>query len=417
MIFFRLLFESFRFAWGAIRANPLRTILSLLGVTIGIFAIIAVYTLVDSLENSVKTSFSFLGADNLNVEKWPYSFERNYPWWKYINRPQSTIDEYEFLNANLTNSQAVTIMVVRGGVNITAGSNNIGGTNLIGAIDRHIDVYEVPIANGRFFNAKEVSTGSNVVVIGHEIANTLFPQQTAIGKSVKIKGLKFNVIGVIEEEGKNFIGTPSNDQNCYIPFRAFQKLYYSGKYRGIGATITVKGYEWDNNLSSLESEIRGLMRSKRGLRPREEDNFALNKPEMIADKIGSVFDVLSFAGSIIGSFSILVGSFGIANIMFVSVQERVPIIGIQKSLGAKNYFILFQFLFEAIFLSLLGGGIGLFMVYLISFIQLGSLDLVLNIENIIIGLGISSIVGVGAGIIPAFKASRLNPVDAIRSTG
>ncbi|MBS0000311.1 MAG: FtsX-like permease family protein [Cyclobacteriaceae bacterium] len=168
-------------------------------------------------------------------------------------------------------------------------------------------------------------------------------------------------------------------------------------------------------LIRLENEMRGLLRIKRGLRPIEEDNFALNRPEAFADLISNVFDVIGMAGWVIGSFSILVGGFGIANIMFVSVKERTHIIGIQKSLGAKNYFILFEFLFEAIFLSILGGSIGLLLVYLITYVPTGSLDLVLSVQNIILGLGVSSVIGTVSGIVPAALAARLDPVIAIRS--
>jgi putative ABC transport system permease protein len=415
MLIFRLIFESFRFAWEALKANPLRTILSLLGVTIGIFAIIAVYTLVDSLENSIKSSFSFLGADNLNVEKWPYGFDNNYPWWKYVNRPNTVYEEFEFLEENISSYKAATFMARRGGVNIKRKSNNIGNNTLIGVSYGFAEVYDLKIAEGRYFSIRETNSGSNVAVIGYEIAQALFPGMSPVGNEIKIKGLKFTVIGVVEQEGKSFVGITSNDENCFIPYQAFEKLYYAGKYRGVGTTITLQGNDNDPNLVRLEGEIRGLMRLKRGLKPKEEDDFAINRPEMIAEKIGSVFDVIGFAGTIIGSFSILVGCFGIANIMFVSVQERITIIGIQKSLGAKNYFILLQFLFEAVFLSLIGGGTGILMVYLLSFVSLGSLDLVLNLENIIIGVLVSMIVGVASGIIPAYKASRLNPVAAIRN--
>jgi putative ABC transport system permease protein len=193
-------------------------------------------------------------------------------------------------------------------------------------------------------------------------------------------------------------------------------LYYSGRRWGIESVISVKGRDDDVGLVKLENEIRGYMRSRRGLRPIQEDNFALNRPEAFANIISATFDVIGIAGWVIGSFSILVGGFGIANIMFVSVKERTHIIGIQKSLGAKNYFILFQFLFEAIFLSLLGGGIGLLLVYLITIlVPTGSLELVLSIKNIILGLGVSSIIGMVSGIVPAALAARLDPVIAIRT--
>jgi putative ABC transport system permease protein len=184
---------------------------------------------------------------------------------------------------------------------------------------------------------------------------------------------------------------------------------------GIQPTISLKGFDDDKDLMELEGEVRGLLRAKRGLKPIEEDNFALNRPEMIAKQVGAIFGVISFAGAIIGSFAILVGVFGIANIMFVSVKERTNIIGIQKSLGAKNYFILFQFLFEAVFLSLIGGGIGIVLVFLITIIPQDSLELQMSFQNVATGFVVSALAGLISGIVPAWSASKLDPVQAIRA--
>ncbi len=412
----RLILESFRFAWNALRTNLLRTVLSLLGVTIGIFAIISVFTLVDSLEDSIKDSLSFLGTNNINVDKWPYGIgEEQYPWWKYLQRPNPTYDEYRFLASNVTNAKDITIFAVRGGVTAKYKSSSSTDMEVFGVVYDHSNVYEIPIEAGRYFTMDEINGGRNVVIIGHRIKNDLFSNVDPIGKELKIKGLKFYVIGTIKEEGESFMGITSHDDQIYLPFKTFSKMYHVGRMWGVQPTITVKGQESDIGLVELESELRGLMRIKRGLKPKEEDSFALNRPEAISNFIGSAFDVIGLAGWFIGGFSILVGGFGIANIMFVSVRERTNIIGIQKSLGAKNYFILFQFLFEAIFLSVLGGGIGIFLVYLLSFVSLGSLDLVLTTSNIVLGIGVSATVGVISGIVPAAMASRLDPVIAIRS--
>ena len=416
MLIVRLILESFRFAWNALRMNILRTTLSLLGVTIGIFAIIAVFTLVDSLERSIKDSLNFLGTNNINVEKWPYGFGGGpYPWWKYMQRPYPTYDEYKFLRDNVKNAQGMSIFTVRGGVTAKYESSSSVDLDLLGVVHGHKDVYEIPIEKGRYFTPQEAEAGRNVVILGFRPAKELFPNQSPIGKSIKIKGLKYHVIGVIKEEGDGFLGAPSNDENIYMVYRSFLKIYYSGQRSGVESHITVKGLDKDIGLVELEAELRGLMRKKRSLKPKEEDTFALNRPEAIANFIGSTFDVIGLAGWVIGGFSILVGGFGIANIMFVSVRERTHIIGIQKSLGAKNYFILFQFLFESVFLSVIGGGVGILLVWLLSFVSLGSLDLVLSISNIVLGLGVSAIIGMASGIIPAAMAARLDPVIAIRS--
>ncbi|MEQ8473416.1 MAG: ABC transporter permease [Marinoscillum sp.] len=416
MLVIRLIIESFRFAWNALRMNLLRTTLSLLGVTIGIFAIIAVFTLVDSLERSIKDSLNFLGTNNINIEKWPYGFGGGpYPWWKYLQRPYPTYDEFKFLKDNVQNAQGMTIFTVRGGVTAKHESNSSVNIDLFGVVYGHKDVYEFPIVQGRYFTSQEADAGRNVVLLGHRPAQELFPGTTAIGKEIKIRGLKYYVVGVLKEEGDGFLGAPTNDENIYMPYKSFIKIFYSGRRSGVEPRITVKGLDTDIGLVELESELRGLMRKRRALKPKEEDNFALNRPEAIANFIGSTFDVIGVAGWFIGGFSILVGGFGIANIMFVSVRERTNIIGIQKSLGAKNYFILFQFLFESVFLSVLGGGFGILLVWLLSFVSLGSLDLVLTFSNIALGLGVSAIIGMASGIIPAAMAARLDPVIAIRT--
>ncbi|MFZ6013960.1 MAG: ABC transporter permease, partial [Bacteroidota bacterium] len=224
--------------------------------------------------------------------------------------------------------------------------------------------------------------------------------------------------GVMKKEGQSFMGTPSNDYATIIPYQAFRKLYQTGtgNWDETTSRIGVKGFDSDIGLVELENEVRGMLRVRRGLGPREKDNFAMNRPEGIMKAIAPVFDFLTTAGWVIGGFSILVGGFGIANIMFVSVKERTSIIGLQKSLGAKNYFILFQFLFEAIFLSLIGGLAGLILVYPMTKIPLGSLVVEMSLANIVLGLVVSSVIGLVAGIVPAAMAARLDPVIAIRAT-
>jgi putative ABC transport system permease protein len=417
---FTQIYESFRFAWKALKSNVLRTILSLLGVTVGIFAIISVLTIVDSLEKNIQDSLNFLGTGVIYVEKWPFTADNDgeYRWWDFWQRPNASYNEYKFLQANLNHQNGIAIFAGKGNSTIKRDNNSIGQIRLMGGSQGYDVVFEVNIEKGRYFTAEEIEGGRNVALIGHEVALALFPnEEDPIGKTIKIKDLKYIVIGVIKKEGQSFMGTPSNDYNTVIPYQSFRRLFQTGTGQPFELTsrIGIKGAESDVGLVELENETRGILRARRGLRPMEKDNFVLNRPEAIANVISGVFDVVGIAGWIIGGFSILVGGFGIANIMFVSVKERTSIIGLQKSLGAKNYFILFQFLFEAIFLSLIGGLAGLFLVYLITFIPMGTLVVTLTVKNIVLGLGVSSVIGVVSGIVPAALAARLDPVIAIRA--
>ncbi|MGV3639902.1 MAG: ABC transporter permease [Adhaeribacter sp.] len=414
MIYFRLILESFRFAWHALKSNLLRTILSLLGVTIGIFAIISVFTIVDSLERNIRNSMSFMGNNLIYVQKWPWVFSSNFEWWRYFKRPIGNLREFRVLQEKLENDEGVAIFWHRGGTTFKYRNNSMSNLNIQGISYEYNRVIDVPITQGRYFTQQDISAARNLVIIGHAIAEDLFPNLDPLGKTLKIKGLKFQVVGVMEKQGEGFLGMPTEDDNAYMPYGAFNKLFSTSE-RGLEPTIAVKGRETDAGLQELEYEIRGIMRSIRGLKPRDEDNFSLNRPEMAADAVSGLFRVIGLAGWIIGGFSILVGGFGIANIMFVSVKERTNIIGIQKSLGAKNYFILFQFLFESIFLSLIGGGIGILLVFLITLIPQDALELLLSVGNIGLGLSVSVIIGVISGIIPALLAARLDPVVAIRS--
>ena len=411
----RLVFESFGFAVNALRENILRTALSLSGITIGIFAIIGVLTLVDSLDRGMKESMSFLGDKVLYVEKWPWQFGGEYKWWDYFRRPYVTEAEYAIMEKNLTKNSGISLFAYRGNLTAKYRSNNISPIFSQGVSFGHSDISEITLAAGRYFTRREAENGANVAIIGFDIAQNLFGStQAATGKEFKLKNRKFRVVGVFSKQGENLMGAPSSDMLCMMPFKMMRKMFAGGR-RGLSTRLGLKGYENDPGLEELEGEARGLMRRIRSLKPKEKDNFAINRSESITVFLDSLIAVLKGAGWFIGSFSILVGGFGIANIMFVSVKERTNLIGIQKSLGAKNYFILTQFLFESILLCLIGGAGGLLLVSLLTFFSSESFQITLSSSNIILGLSVSCTLGILAGVIPAWMAARMDPVTAIRT--
>ncbi|MEI7594874.1 MAG: ABC transporter permease [Bacteroidota bacterium] len=411
-LFLRLVRESAVFSMGALISNKLRTFLSLLGVTIGIFAIITVFTIVDSMESSIRTSIESLGDDVLFVQKWPWSFGSDYPWWKYWNRPQPTIDETFEIKRRITTADA-SVFVVNTQKTIEFEANSMTNTNITGSSNEYEKVRNFEISEGRFISDAEFSSGKNVVVIGNNIVENLFDKYNPIGKSLKIFGRKVEVIGLFKKEGSNTFGE-SMDDAVVIPVN-FLRNFVDIKGQRTNPTIMVKAKVGVSN-EELRDELVGLLRSLRKLKPITEDNFAINETSLLTKNFDGLFVVISIAGWFIGGLSILVGGFGIANIMFVSVKERTGIIGIQKSLGAKNYFIMFQFLFEAIILSLLGGALGLLLIYIGTTIVSSTLDFNLNLTlgNILWGFSISAIVGLFSGIIPAYVASKLDPVEAMR---
>lgn len=412
MLYLRLLKESLFFAIDSLIVNKLRTILSLLGITIGIFAMVSVFTMVDSLENNIRDSISSLGDDVIYVAQMPWDFDPNQAWWDYIRRPQPDLDEFKMLKKQLQNAESIA-MVLGGSTTIKYKNNSIENVEGNGVTAEYNKIWNLSIEKGRYITELESNSGRPVTVIGADIASTLFGNGNPIGKKVKIKGRKVEVIGVMEKEGESMMG-PSNDRKMLMPLQ-FARNFYNLRSRSSGAVIMVKAKP--NSVDALTDELTGVMRSVRKLKPKIGDNFALNKMSMISQGFDEIFGVINISGFIIGIFSILVGGFSIANIMFVSVKERTSLIGIQKSLGAKNFFILFQFLFESVFLCLIGGAVGLFFIFLGTLLMTYVADFptTLGLNNILLGIGLSAGIGIIAGIIPSYQASRLDPVEAIRA--
>lgn len=414
MLLLRLIYESLSFAFNSLIANKLRTFLSLLGITIGIFAIISVFTVIDSLELAIRDSLSELGDNVVFIEKWPWAppeGETEYPWWRYMNRPIPEISEAEAV-AHRSRLAASTAYYYSFTKTVQWGSNHIDNVPVVASTHGVYDVWNLNIERGRYFTEREMRTGAPMIVIGAEIADELFSTINPIGKTLKIQGHKFEVIGVFEKKGQFGNGMDKNVQISAL--KAFSIV--DARHRDQGQSICVKSKP-NVDRAEFMAELEGIMRNIRRLKPMEENDFALNETSIIANQMDAIFGVFTIAGGIIGGFSILVGGFGIANIMFVSVKERTKIIGIQKSLGAKRYFILLQFIFEAIVLSLIGGIIGLILIFIGAKIVSNATDfgIILTLENIINGLLISSGIGFIAGFMPARAAARLDPVLAINA--
>ncbi|MDD4602401.1 MAG: ABC transporter permease [Bacteroidales bacterium] len=407
----RLLRESCVFAFQEVVANKVRTILSLLGITIGIFCVISVFTVFDSMENAIRKSIASLGSNVLYIQKWPWSMGDDYPWWKYYQRPETSLKDMHELEkrSSLTESTAYMSQVNK---TVKYLNNYIENTGIIGVTQDFDKVWKIDVADGRYFSPNEFASGKSIALIGAEIATGLFPDGNPIGKKLKVFGRNIEVVGVLKKDGEDFFGS-SNDRVIYLPVNYFKTLV---DLREMDATIIVKAKPMVTN-EELRDELTGIMRSIRTLKPAAEDNFSINETDIITKGFDSLFKVIAMVGWIIGGFSLLVGGFGIANIMFVSVRERTNIIGIQKALGAKNYFILFQFLFEAIFLSLIGGIVGLLIILILTLIISSTTDftLVLTQSNLLLGISVSVIIGLISGIWPAYSASKLNPVEAMRT--
>jgi len=415
MLLLRLLKESFNLAFSSLINNKLRTFLSLLGITIGIFAIISVFTVLDSLERSIRDNIGKLGDNVIYVQKWPWIMANgNYPWWKYVNRPVPSLKEYKYIQKHSKNAEAV-VFQASSRATVKHKGNSTENTSLIFASQDYDKVRSFELKKGRYFTPFEFSSGKNKAIIGSGLVEELFNGENPINKSIKIRGYKLLVIGVFKKEGSDMFGN-SSDYNVLIPINYVRSIF-DIKKESLSPQIIVKA-KHNISIEHLNNELIGLMRKARRLKPKMDDNFALNQTSMITQGFDKIFVMIDLIGLIIGGFSILVGGFGIANIMFVSVKERTKIIGIQKSLGAKNYFILFQFLSESVVLSLVGGILGLIFIWLGTLIT-DKIDIGMTFEmsfsNILSGIFISIIIGVIAGFAPARSASKLNPVDAINS--
>lgn len=411
-MFFRLFREGLVFAYNSVLVNKLRTFLSLFGITIGIFCIISVFTVFDWMEKSIRDSINSMGNNVIYVQKYPWSFDPNLAWWDIIKRPSVSLDDYKAVLNRSVRAESAALGVFQN--QRVKYRNNFVNEAMIGAVTEDLEkIASFEIEKGRYFSAYELNSGNNVAVIGAEIAERLFENSNPVGKTITLAGFKVMVIGVFKKEGQGGISLSNIDQLTMVPLN-FGKSFINLRNRFVETQLMIKAKP-NVAVQELADEITIILRAARRLKPAEKTDFSVNRASMLSQGFSAVFKGINIGGWIIGGFAILVGGFGIANIMFVSVRERTNIIGIQKALGAKRFFILQQFLTESVLLSVVGGILGLLLIFAGTIVinYLYDLSIHLTAGNISLAIFISAFIGIVAGYAPAYSAAKMNPVDAM----
>lgn len=410
---FRILWNSFKMAVQELKNNKLRSALSLLGIAFGIFCIISILATVNSLEGKIHSDLKSFGSNTIYLDKWQYGGGPDYPWWKYIKRPEPKFEEMVFIKQKSTLATNVCLSASTN-ANVSFGDNVLNNSTIYCATEDFNKIQDITIDNGRYFSEFDFESGTPICVIGFEYANLLLGSaEKAVGKTIHLSGKSLNVVGIIKKQGKNLLPGFDYDNCIILPYRFFASIY-NVKY--CNPTIMVQGKE-NVSSKSLGEELKGVMRQIHRLSPKTEDDFSVNDINQLGEEISKVFGSVNLAGWFIAGLSLLVGGFGVANIMFVTVRERTSQIGLKKAIGAKKSTILTEFLLESAFLCIIGGALGLFFVWIITLIASALMPFPVFIAPSILVLAVSIcvIIGLVAGIIPASIAAKMDPVVAIRS--
>jgi putative ABC transport system permease protein len=403
--------NSLKLTFQELKVNKLRTALSLTGVAFGIFCIIGVLATVNSLERNIQNEVNSLGSNTIYIDKWDYSGGPDQPIWKFRARPTPKYEEAEMVKQRAVLLDDIAFLMQTGG-SISHKDDMLQSVSVYGITQQQVTVQPLSFDQGRFFSESEFEAGSHVCLIGFTNAETLFGStERALGKHIDVKGKKATIVGVIKKEGKNMIGWDYD--NCIMLPYKFCKQIFDEEWAN--PILIAKGKDGVTP-TALMDELKGIMRQIRRLSPTQEDNFSLNSVEAFSKAITGFFSMVNVVGAIIGGISLVVGLFGIANIMFVTVRERTAVIGLKKAIGAKKSSILFEFLMEATVLCILGGAFGLFFVYILTLILSGPLNfpVFISIPMLFATIIICVSVGILAGIIPAAQAAKMDPVTAIR---
>jgi putative ABC transport system permease protein len=394
----------------AIGTNKVRSVLTTLGIVIGVTSVVLMSTAIKGMNESFQTGVASLGSDNLYLDKWEW-FNSDIPWWELRNRKNITIEEFERFRsmAKLPLAVAPTIMTSQ---TIKFEENSVQYILVVGTNSDYIKTTNLSFSEGRFFTPLESRGGRNVIVLGSEVAKKLFPMGNPINKDVKVKGRKFKVVGVLEEQGSWIMGNFNPDNQAMIPIGNVFKYFQNENWGTV--TINIRAAN-SLTIEDTKEEAISVMRRIRGLKYNERNDFSINQQEGLLTNINQTMNVMYVAGLLITGLALFVGAIGIMNIMFVSVKERTREIGIRKAIGAKNRTILGQFISESAIICLIGGLIGLGLAVLGAMI-IGQFDfpVSISIDAVILAITISIITGVLSGFAPAYTASKMDPVDSLR---
>lgn len=405
--------ESLRIAFAQIRANAMRSVLTALGVIIGIVAVTLMGTAINGIDIGFQNSLAMLGEDVLYIQQWPWHGVDD--WWNYQNRPRFRIENAEALNKIIDSTPnsllEVAVPTAGRGTSVKAGQNSISGVFILGTTADYSRLVTAEVSEGRLFNEVEASAGRPVTVIGSSVAESLFPGRSALDQTVEVKGQHLRVIGVLAKQGE-FLGLFSFDNQMIVPLNALRKFY--GTRFGVEIRVKVKD---KTKLAASSEELIGAMRRVRGQLPGERDNFSVNQQEAFKEQLDPIKAKIAIAGFLITGLALIVGAIGIMNITYVSVKERTKEIGTRKALGARRRTILLQFLIEAVSISAIGGVLGLLLTFGIGqavHVAMPGLPIEFSTLLVVVGMGLSVATGVVSGFAPALGASRLDPVVALR---
>jgi len=393
----------------AIFANKVRSVLTTLGIVIGVASVVLMSTAIKGIDNAFQTGVSSLGSDNLYIDKWEW-FNNDIPFWELRNRRNLDMDDYRKYKS-LAKLPLATAPTLWSNQTLKNDEEILEDVLIQGTTDEYIRTTNLSFDQGRFFSELESNAARNVVVIGSEVANKLFPRGDGYNRVIKIKGKKFKVVGILEEQGSWVMGNFNPDNQAFVPIECVYKYFQSRRMRSVTFNVRAANSQM---VDDVKEEAIGIMRSVRGLSFDEKNDFSINQQEGLLTNINQTIGVIQIAGIFITSLALIVGAIGIMNIMFVSVKERTKEIGIRKAIGAKKRTILGQFISESAIICLIGGFIGLIVAVIASMIVNQFLPTAVQFDAVILAVVISIITGVVSGYAPAYTAAKKDPVEALR---